>query len=34
MAGGLIEKENEGALGRYPKDAVRDLFLKALEKEK
>ena len=31
MAGGLIKKENVGALGRYPKDAVRNLFLKVLE---
>lgn len=31
MAGGLIKKENEGLLGRYPKDAIRDLFLKVLD---
>ncbi len=31
MAGGLIRKENEGLLGRYPKDAIRDLFLKVLD---
>lgn len=34
MAGGLIKKENEAMLGRYPKDAVRDLFLKVLDKRK
>lgn len=34
MAGGLIEKEQEKKLGRYAKDTIRDLFLKALEKEK
>lgn len=32
MAGGLIKKENEGLLGRYPKDMIRDLFLKVLDK--
>lgn len=31
MAGGLIRKEQEAALGRYPKDAIRDLFLKVLD---
>lgn len=34
MAGGLIRKEQEEQLGRYPKDAVRNLFLKVLEEEK
>ncbi|MBD5550713.1 MAG: DHH family phosphoesterase [Lachnospiraceae bacterium] len=34
MAGGLIRKENEAMLGRYPKDAIRNLFLKVLDKEK
>lgn len=34
MAGGLIKKENEGLLGHYPKDAIRDLFLKVLDEEK
>lgn len=33
MAGGLIKKEQEEVLGRYPKDAIRDMFLKALDKE-
>lgn len=32
MAGGMIRKEQEEQLGRYPKDAIRNLFLKALEK--
>lgn len=31
MAGGLIRKEKEGVLGRYPDDAIRDLFLKVLD---
>ncbi len=31
MAGGMIRKEQEEQLGRYPKDAIRNLFLKALE---
>lgn len=31
MAGGLIRREKEAALGRYPKDAIRNLFLEALE---
>lgn len=31
MAGGLIKKEKEAMLGRYPKDAIRDLFLKVLD---
>lgn len=30
MAGGLIRKEQEILLGRYPKDFIRDLFLAAL----
>lgn len=34
MAGGLIEKEKEAMLGRYPKDAIRDLFLKVLDEGK
>lgn len=34
MAGGLIRKEQEELLGRYPKDAVRNLFLKVLEGKK
>lgn len=31
MAGGLIRKEKEEMLGRYPDDAIRDLFLKVLD---
>lgn len=31
MAGGMIPKEQEHLLGPYPKDSVRDLFLKVLE---
>ncbi len=31
MAGGLIRKEQAAALGRYPKDAIRDMFLKVLD---
>lgn len=31
MAGGFIPKEQETILGRYPKDSIRDLFLKVLE---
>ena len=31
MAGGLIRKEKEEALGRYPDDAIRDLFMKVLD---
>lgn len=34
MAGGLIKKEREAMLGRYPKDAIRDLFLKVLDEGK
>lgn len=34
MAGGLIRKEQQEALGRYPKDAIRDLFLKVLDQKK
>lgn len=34
MAGGLIKKEKEAMLGRYPKDAIRDLFLKVLDEGK
>lgn len=34
MGGGLIRKEQETLLGRYPKDAIRDLFLKVLDAEK
>lgn len=30
MAGGMIRKENEGFLGKYPKDTIRELFLRAL----
>lgn len=33
MGGGLIRKEQESLLGQYPKDYIRELFLKALEKE-
>ena len=33
MGGGLIRKEQESLLGRYPKDYIRELLLKALEKE-
>lgn len=32
MAGGLIQKDQESLLGRYPKDFIRELFLKILEK--
>ena len=32
MGGGLIEKEHLPELGRYPKDAIRNLFLKVLNK--
>lgn len=32
MAGGLIKKAQEGLLGNYPDDAIRNLFLKVLEK--
>lgn len=31
MAGGLIKKEQEEMLGRYPDDAIRDLFLNVLD---
>ena len=34
MAGGLIRKEQQEALGRYPKDAIRGLFLKVLDEKK
>lgn len=34
MAGGLIKKEQEAMLGRYPKDAIRDRFLKVLDEGK
>lgn len=34
MAGGLIKKEKEAMLGRYPKDAIRDLFLRVLDEGK
>ncbi len=34
MAGGLIKKEQQEKLGRYPKDAIRDLFLKVLDEGK
>ena len=30
MAGGMIRKENERLLGRYPKDVIRDAFLRIL----
>lgn len=30
MAGGMIRKENQNLLGKYPKDTIRELFLKAL----
>lgn len=30
MAGGMIRKENETLLGRYPKDVIRDSFLRCL----
>lgn len=30
MAGGMIRKENQGLLGKYPKNTIRELFLKAL----
>lgn len=33
MAGGLIQKDQEHLLGRYPKESIRDLFLKVLEKK-
>ncbi|MCI8551223.1 MAG: DHH family phosphoesterase [Lachnospiraceae bacterium] len=31
MAGGMIRREQKAALGRYPGDAVRNLFLKVLD---
>ena len=31
MAGGLIQKEQEPLLGRYPNDTIRNLFLQALD---
>lgn len=31
MAGGLIRKEQEPLLGRYPNDTIRNLFLQALD---
>ena len=31
MAGGLIRREQMEMLGRYPEDAIRDLFLKILD---
>ena len=30
MAGGMIQKEKECLLGRYPKDTIRDSFLRVL----
>lgn len=33
MAGGLIPKDQELLLGNYPKEFIRDLFLKVLEKK-
>ena len=30
MAGGMIRKENEHLLGHYPKDAIREAFLRVL----
>lgn len=30
MAGGMIRKENERLLGRYPRDVIRDAFLRVL----
>lgn len=30
MAGGMIRKENEPLLGRYPRDMIRDSFLRRL----
>lgn len=33
MAGGLIPKDQESLLGNYPKEFIRDLFLKVLEKK-
>ena len=30
MAGGMIRKEKECLLGRYPKDTIRDSFLRVL----
>ena len=32
MGGGLIPKENQHKLGRYPEDAIRNLFLDVLSK--
>lgn len=34
MAGGLIRKEQEELLGRYPEDAIRERFLKVLGEKK
>lgn len=34
MGGGFISKDRLPELGRYPKDSIRELFLKALAKEK
>ena len=33
MGGGLIDQSSVEALGRYPKDAIRDLFLDVLSKQ-
>lgn len=30
MAGGMIRKKNVHLLGKYPKDIIRELFLRAL----
>ena len=34
MGGGFIPKDNLSKLGRYPKDAIRNLFLDVLVKDK
>ena len=34
MAGGMIRREQKAALGRYPEDAVRNLFLNVLDNMK
>ena len=31
MAGGLIRKEQEVLLGRYPREFIRDSFLREME---
>ena len=33
MGGGFINREYQLELGQYPKESIRDLFLKTLEEE-